>query len=280
MTKRFTFTKGFLLIVAATTVVSAVLYGSTLMRKLRDATDRLTEEQKQLRAVQSQREDLSDRCESYEAEINRLRGQAAAIHSLRAELNRLGREFRELELTRTTDAQLEGSALETLGTFAARIGVMRQALQTPSECIPELSLLTDRDWIEAAAEMEESSDTSLRTALSQLRGVAKRKFAETLVSGLRGYADAYQGKLPETLQELLPYLPAEIEASMLRDYTLVGSGSVDDLSPGESIVQEARDLHGRDEACFSIGVDGFSFSQSSGNARSITEVRVSKDAQD
>jgi hypothetical protein len=86
--------------------------------------------------------------------------------------------------------------------------------------------------------------------------------------------------LPETLQELLPYLPAEIEASMLRDYALVGSGSVDNVSPGESIVQEARDLEGSDEACFSIGVDGFSFSQASGNALSITEVRISKDAQD
>jgi hypothetical protein len=281
LAKRFSFTKYFLLIVVMTAVVSAALHVGTLKRELKEATDKLAEEQTQSSALKRQREDLHTRCKNYETEIHRLGGQATEVHSLRAELSRLGREVRELELTRTTDAQLEAAAPETLGTFAARIGVMRQVLQTePSENIPELSLLKDRDWIKAAAEMDESPDTSLRTVLSQLRGVAKKKFAETLVSGLRAYADAYQGKLPETLPELLPYLPAEIEASMLRDYALVGSGSVDNLNPGEAVVQETRDIEGRDEASFSIGIDGFSFHQSSGNVRSTTEVRVSKDAQD
>lgn len=115
----------------------------------------------------------------------------------------------------TAEPALE-SALDIWLQGVARL--RRRLKERPEENIPELQLLTSKDWLEAAQEGKLETEMDLRRALSQLRSSAKRRFSTELISALKRYADANEGRPPADALQLAPFFTVPRDPAILERY--------------------------------------------------------------
>lgn len=102
----------------------------------------------------------------------------------------------------------------------------RQLMEAmPDRWIPEMGLLTDKDWLSGMHLSPVENEYQQRSALDGLRGSAKIKFAERLKSATKAYTAATGGALPGGLSQLLPYFDPPIDAAMLARYEILPTES-------------------------------------------------------
>ena len=113
------------------------------------------------------------------------------------------------QLKAATAATGNDPAIEaTLKSWAARATQLKQRLeQMPDKKIPELQLLTDKDWFDAIKDPKQlETDDDFRQALNNLRNSAKNAFGDMTREAMKKYAEANNGQLPGDLSQLKPLL--------------------------------------------------------------------------
>ncbi len=126
-----------------------------------------------------------------------------------------------------------------------RVKQLKQAFaERPAQCIPQLDLLTDQEWVEVARDVQLETPDGLERALASARVKAKSRFASAMFGALKAHLAAHRDRLPSDLQELLSQLdgPAR-DPAMLAQYELTASGSLRDAPEGllvkeKSVVNE------------------------------------------
>ena len=165
------------------------------------------------------------------------RERDAATHRLAllaAELAQAGSNRLELMKLRGEAAVLRAGA-ELAATDPAmkmlsdRVALLKQKLaQMPDKKIPELAFVTAKDWVDAAANADLSTDDGVRQALSKLREAAVNTFLnEMMKDAFKSYLAANGNILPANLQQLEPYFSAPVTDDMLARYQLLQSGTPD-----------------------------------------------------
>lgn len=159
--------------------------------------------------------------------------QAAAIaaeeehaSALTAQLRRADEEQAAAAMRlKSTEAQIDLQLASGLGDAAlesklrgwqANLDQLRGALkQRPHLSIPELQLLSDDDWFNAATKAKLDSDDDVRRALAGLRNRASSLMGEKMRSALNAYLKASDDTLPDRIDQLLPFFNPPIEPTWL-----------------------------------------------------------------
>jgi len=178
-----------------------------------------------------------------------LRGQAdrltQEVAQARIEAETARRELasarQELAAWRTRAAEVADSpeAATTKLTWLARTRRLQQLfVQRPEQRIPELGLLTDRDWLSAAMTADLSSAEGQRKALGAARSIAKGKFVAELGAALRRYVLANQGMLPADILQLVPVFESPPDLAMLQRYQLQRTGQASAVKSSDEAIVE------------------------------------------
>lgn len=195
--------------------------------------------------------------------------QERELQSLQEQAARLMAENRQLRQGRSDDArllQVAASAIDAARTkvgagaagtgaggdsamekelkaVSARMTVLKERIaQSPDQRIPELRLLREQDWINAAAKHKLDSEDDLRDALRDLRESGKMSFADLAGKALWKFAQANDGQLPTDILQLAPYFDSPVEPEMLRRYGIVHAGRMRELSMDTSVIAEIAPL--------------------------------------
>ncbi len=177
----------------------------------------------------------------YEASVlSRRREQLHALGTasaqLRADLAKLQRE----NLAATEDlahAERQLAALPTkrpsiadvapereieLGIWLARVKQLRRLFEEkPDQRIPELNLLTDRDWLRDAKTARLDSEDGIRRALARIRDSAITAFQQTQLSpALRKFAKTADDDATPTIFALTPFFDTPVDPALLGRYEL------------------------------------------------------------
>jgi RNA polymerase sigma factor (sigma-70 family) len=177
----------------------------------------------QNRALQQQQAALAEQIQ----ELQRDRDEATnRLGTLFAENERMkfGRNEAELLKLRGEVGQLRQ---EMQGLPAARVALLKLKLAEMSDkAIPELKLLTDKDWKSAAWNADLDTDDGVRVALSKLRSEAVDTFLNLTRTALKEYLAANNDILPSNLLPLKPYYDAPVTDDMLQRYAFMQTGQL------------------------------------------------------
>lgn len=226
------------------TVTVAVLAGTGVYQTHRSAQLR-----KQVQSLQDQQAPLLSLIEQLQRErdaaTNRLADdsglsnrQISELAKLRGEVGRLRQDSRELARLKNDRANPAGADPDidaALRSIEAQASQLKQRLEEwPQLKIPEIALLTGKDWIDLIGRASPSGEFKLedendyRFAIGRVRSEAKKKFGAQLQQALRKYVGAHEGKLPSDLSQLQEYFDQPIDAAVLQRYAMLKSGKASD----------------------------------------------------
>lgn len=184
--------------------------------------------------------------EPLKTEVQRLNALAAKtpertegsneVFQLRAEVARLREAAKQGARARSIVAATQGDdpVQETLRSLGLRAQQLKEHFaRMPETHIPELALVSEKDWLDAAASVEAmQSEVDARKALNSLRSHAKQKFGNQVQKALRKFAEANGDALPSDLSQLQPYFDQPVDAAMLGRYKMIqGGGKYSDSNP-------------------------------------------------
>jgi RNA polymerase sigma factor (sigma-70 family) len=163
-----------------------------------------------------ERDEAANRLITLAADIGGTKGNTPEMLKLRGELARLSAELRESPMT--------------------RIALLKRKLeQMPDKRIPELQLLTEKDWAMAAWDADLDTEDGVRKALSVLRERAIDRFlSEMMRPAIEKSLAANAGLLPADLFQLKPYFATPVTDEMLQRYKLLQTGKP---NPDEDLVR-------------------------------------------
>ncbi len=141
---------------------------------------------------------------------------------------------------KSTEAQIDSRLASGLGDAAlesklrgwqANLDRLRQTLkQRPNLSIPELQLLSNDDWFDAATKAKLDSDDDVRRTLASLRLRATDLMSDKMRAALNAYLKASDGTLPERIDQLLPFFNPPIDSAWLNRYEILHTGKFSELS--------------------------------------------------
>ena len=200
--------------------------------------------------VQRQHAMLSEHSREMAAHEQAQRMEAAALARTRTEAET---SEREIDAMRAGAADAEARSLMKL--WANRIALLRQLLgEMPGQSLPELRLLSPKDWVQVVRTRELDSADQIRAAFASLRSFARRRMAEKLQEALKRYTDASNGELPADIAGLAPHLSTPADREMLARYSLLRSGRLD--NPEEHFIKETAS----GDMILSVGLHGWNIS--------------------
>jgi RNA polymerase sigma factor (sigma-70 family) len=165
-------------------------------------------------------------------ELVRLRGEVARLRLSAQELAQL----KAAAAATGTDPAIEA----TLKSWATRaIQLKAQLERMPDKKIPELQLLTEKDWFDAvknAGQLE--TDAEYRQALHNLRNSAKQAFGDMTREAVKQFAEANHGALPADFPQLKPFFETPVDDATLSRYSLLQTGNLADVAANEYLFAE------------------------------------------
>jgi RNA polymerase sigma factor (sigma-70 family) len=174
----------------------------------------------QIQQLRQEREEATNRLASMFAENEQLKS---------------GQNTKELLKLRGQVGQLRQ---ELQGLPAARAALLKRKLaEMPDKEIPELKLLTDDDWKNAAWNADLDTDDGVRVALRDARSKAVEIFLNLTRPALKKYLAANNDTLPSDLLTLKPYYDAPVTEDMLQRYSFIQSGKLS-ANLSEDVVKE------------------------------------------
>lgn len=136
-------------------------------------------------------------------------------------------------------AAAQAATTSPASILSRRIHLLKQMLEaSPSQRIPELALLDNKDWIHLAQRAKLDSEEEMLAELSRLRRVARGKFIQQLQAALRAFLDSSGNELPTDLRQLATHLSPPADAAMLDRYTLAQTGRMGD-DDGKLILEKS-----------------------------------------
>ncbi|MBI3418480.1 MAG: sigma-70 family RNA polymerase sigma factor [Verrucomicrobia bacterium] len=215
----------------------------------------------QTRQLRQERDDVAGKLAAAQLGAGNVTGNTTELLKLRAQVTRLQGNARELaQLKAATAATGNDPAIEaTLKSWAARATQLKERLgQMPDKRIPELQLLTDKDWFDAIKNVKQlETDTDVRQALNNLRNSAKQAFGDITRDALKKYAEANNGMLPEDWSQLKPYFETPVGGAMFQRYSLLQTGKLADVPQNEYLFAEkAPPVDDEYDSLYEFGMNG------------------------
>jgi RNA polymerase sigma factor (sigma-70 family) len=247
----------------AATLAAAVgtgIYEARRISLLTDKVEALQQQQAPLTAqvgqLRRQRDDATGKLAALEQENERLRQETSELAKLRGEVARHRSDSQELAKLKAViagDQTLSGAA-----SWKDRVSRLKERLeQTPGARIPELQLLTEKDWLHAArGELE--TDADYRRALSTLRSTAENQVAQMMKTALTRYLRNNSKQFPSDLAQLQPYFDSPLDDSILQRWEIAPAQTVKSLGlGGDVIITQRAPVDDVFDTRFGIGPNGF-----------------------
>lgn len=209
---------------AAVIVLGTGLYEATLFASQRSALDALQRDTAALAA-----------------QIRRAHQQSTAtaqqLEAARAALNAAPPP--------STDPASADPATAEIRAWLERVERLKQFARDSGKSIPEIALLSEQDWLNAAQNMDHDYGRGgpaerIDEALRGMRGLAKIRFGLYLGEASRAYVKAHDGQLPNDTQELRPYIKdnpnfsaAAVDDAMLARYAMRYNGALNEVPRAE-----------------------------------------------
>ena len=191
-------------------------------------------------------------------------GSSNELLKLRAEVTRLRQEQRASSRSGVAAGAGDDPSMEaSLKTWASRVSQLKQRIeQMPDKKIPELQLVTDKDWFDAVKSVKQlETEEDYRQAFDGLRRNVKSEFVRMLQEALRGYTKANDGILPTDLSQLKPFFDKPVDDAILRRYSMLQTGKVSDVPQGQYIVAEtAPPVDDEYDTVYKVSINGINSS--------------------
>jgi RNA polymerase sigma factor (sigma-70 family) len=160
------------------------------------------------------------------SEVARLEQENADLIRQRAELARRALAARDAKrlIGAAPDALslLDPATAEAMKAWLARIDQLKDSFASePGAWIPELSLLTDSQWISVAQDATSLDPENVRKTRSSLRQLAVQATAGLIRSALSAYLKSHNNIPPGTMGDLQPYFGAPLEPGILDRYEVI-----------------------------------------------------------
>jgi RNA polymerase sigma factor (sigma-70 family) len=240
--------------------VGTGIYEGRQASRLQAAVEALKQQQApltdQIAQLTKGREDANNLLAAAQEENARLRENSSDLPKLRAKLAQLendSRDFSKLKSTLDDD-----KTLTSVVSWKQRVDQLRARLdQTPESRIPELQLVTEEDWLNAARGKLET-DTDYRRALSTLRAAGESKFAQMLRKALKNYSKQNGDALPADLSQLRPFLPPNSDDTLLQRWEIAPASTIKSLGlGGDVVITQKSAVDDVFDMRYGIGPNGF-----------------------
>lgn len=155
--------------------------------------------------------------------VSRIGGQRTEIERLKA----------QLQVWEADVGTKSGSAGETpevqVNRWADQLIRYRKFFADhPDQTIPDLSLLSDLDWLRLARAAQLEDPETSRQAFAAARNEARTRFSDLLSAAMTKYRAAHDNLLPASTGELADYLKPGVDPSLLGRYRMILNGRVPD----------------------------------------------------
>jgi RNA polymerase sigma factor (sigma-70 family) len=199
----------------------------------------------QIQLLQSERDGLANRLSALADEIENGKGNSSELQKLRGEVSRLRGDSQELAQLKATEAN--DPAQTELKSWLARVKQLKQGAESnPNLQIPELQLLTEQEWLQAAKwfgrRPQFDAETDFRIAMAEVRQSAQNAFAARAQQGLKEYTNANDGRFPTDLAQLKTYFKPPIDDAILRRYKIAPAEEFGLKEKGQDHVLTQREL--------------------------------------
>lgn len=177
----------------------------------------------QYRALQQQQAPLAEQIQQLQRERDEATNRLASLLAENEQM-KSGQNTKELLKLRGQVGQLRQ---ELQGLPAARAALLKRKLaEMPDKGIPELNLLSDKNWQEVAWNADLDTDDGVRVALRNARSKAVEIFLNLTRPALKKYLAANDDMLPSSLLILKPYYDAPVTDDMLQRYSFLQTGKL------------------------------------------------------
>jgi RNA polymerase sigma factor (sigma-70 family) len=135
-----------------------------------------------------------------------------------AKLARVSSELASAQALATAGDPAIESALEA---WLDRVQAIKGWLEKmPDKRIPQMDLLTEDDWLDAAKNAKVDTELGAREAIAKLRYSALERFSEPMREAMGRYTKANNKQLPSTAMELAPYFTPAVDSALLQNYEI------------------------------------------------------------
>ncbi|NOS71074.1 MAG: sigma-70 family RNA polymerase sigma factor [Verrucomicrobia bacterium] len=212
---------------ALAVVAGAGIYEARQASNLRNQVETLQQQQMplvdQLNLVNQALHVATNQIAGLREENEQLKRSAYELPKLRGDLTRLKNELQE-----RSPASINFEAASWLG----RANHLKEALdQKPDAKIPEMELLTTKDWLNVSQNLIETED-DYRRAFSKLRSHAENSFLSKVQGALTKFLESNKEEFPTDLSKLKPFFESPVSEAMLERYEVVPTTSLR-LKPSE-----------------------------------------------
>lgn len=188
-----------------------------------------------------------------------LRASIGEAGRLEAELRRLAvdqeRASARLESARTaargdSESRLPDADPAVVAAGEAWLQRVRQLRQLAAERaigmdFAEIDVLSEREWLAAAKAPQLETEQQIRDTLRELRTTARKTLARLLQEAVSRHADANEGALPTTAEQLAPFTAGRVSAELLGRFEIAQRGNFVTIPYDEPLLIE-RATAGRD----------------------------------
>jgi RNA polymerase sigma factor (sigma-70 family) len=247
-----------MLAVSLAAAVGTGIYQASQAARLRSELQALNQAQAPAAERLRQISELSDQAK---AQIAALQEENQQLHKanedlprLRGELARLRNDARAAALSKSSNEATQTAAKSWLD----RVGLLKQRLeQMPEARIPELQLVTEQDWLNAA-KGELVTEKDFRRALSALRSAGENKFVSQLQPALKQFLDANGGKFPTDLSQLQAFFKSPVDDAILQRYQIIPASDLPNQNMGgDSIITQRSTVDEENDQRWGIGPNGY-----------------------
>jgi RNA polymerase sigma factor (sigma-70 family) len=210
----------------------------------------------QIQALQGERDNAKSQLAGLREENDRLSRGTGELLKLRAENTRLRGDSAALAQLKAANS---GDPLFTEAvSWKDRVKRLQQRLEsTPGAKIPELQLVTEQDWLNAAKD-ELKTELDYRQALARLRSAGENKFVSELQPALAKCLEANNGQFPTEVMQLQAYFKSPVDSAILERWTIVPAKNVKSLGMGgDWIITQKAAPDGELDQRWGVGPNGF-----------------------
>jgi RNA polymerase sigma factor (sigma-70 family) len=202
-------------------IVSPLILQHQAQATLREKDAMLQQQSIRLSELTSENERLSKLIGNMSASPRPDNGE---LLRLRGEVARLRQDVQELSQRKIIPTTKRADKLAALAAhYSGRIGQLQQFLTTnPSESVPEMQFLSERNWLWLAGENTPNTAEGYRLAASLARQMAQENFAHTFLQpALKQYTEAHSGQFPSDMAALKPYFPSSVDDAILERWQVI-----------------------------------------------------------
>jgi RNA polymerase sigma factor (sigma-70 family) len=246
-----------LITVTIAAAVGAGIYEARQASTLRTQVQTLQQQQaplaEQIRELQRERDDATNRLAMSQQANAQLKQNTAELLKLRGEVARL---HKATAAPSETQNDPRASLVES---WLAREDKLKKSIeQYPDKAIPELQLLSEQQWLDAAMNAKFDTDKAIRQTLADLRHTAENNFASLAQPALSKYMQANNGQFPTDLSQLQPYFETPIGDAILSRWEILPQSALPNQKMGSDwVITEKAPVDPEFDNRWAIGSSGY-----------------------